>query len=81
MAYVFYTAIQRALEANKVKKAVPKLSEPETGCNKVPGMGVSARNPTQTGSGVEDGTYSHRSQEMPVCFRHCELACWKAELE
>jgi hypothetical protein len=73
MAYVFYAAIQRALAANKVKGPVPKLSEPSTGCDKEFGGGVPAGGLTQTGSGVEDGIYYHRSQEMPVCWGYINV--------
>lgn len=42
MAYIFYAAIKRALDAGKVKEPAPKEGEDNTGCDKEFGTGVSA---------------------------------------
>ncbi|KAM0330967.1 hypothetical protein ACHAQA_003924 [Verticillium albo-atrum] len=71
MAYVFYAAIHRALNAGRIQEAAPKESEAQTGCEKRAGNGEYAGKffcITQRGSGEHDGTYKHKSREIGVLF-------------
>lgn len=68
MAYIFYTAILDA-ESRGFLTAPANVDtgdQAPPGCEKVPGDGTFAGGQTQTGSGDDDGIYSHSSQAMNV---------------
>ncbi|KAF5009941.1 hypothetical protein FDECE_3883 [Fusarium decemcellulare] len=66
MAGAFWSAIQKAEKENKFKDPLPADTSNDGGktCRKSPGDGVNAGSLTQRGSGYDDGTYEHDSQEM-----------------
>ncbi|KAJ4255817.1 hypothetical protein NW757_004439 [Fusarium falciforme] len=66
MAGAFWSAIQKAEKENKLKDPLPADTSNDGGktCRKSPGDGVNAGSLTQRGSGYDDGTYEHDSQEM-----------------
>lgn len=64
MAAVFYKAITKAHDANRLVAPSQSLPTTTTGCDKVLGNGVYAGGLTQQGSGDDDGIYYHKSQSM-----------------
>ncbi|EEU40647.1 uncharacterized protein NECHADRAFT_33967, partial [Fusarium vanettenii 77-13-4] len=66
MAGALWSAIQKAEKENKLKDPLPADFSNDNGktCRKSPGDGINAGALTQKGSGYDDGTYEHDSQEM-----------------
>ena len=65
MAYIFYNAINRAYNDNRLVAAAPAETIGNIGCDKHACTGIPAGARTQQGSGEDDGlTYTNRSAKV-----------------
>lgn len=66
MAYIFYEAIVKAVDAGQVMPPAADIEVPGPVCDKFSGMGISPGGRTQRGNGNDDGIYRHYDEDMGV---------------